>query len=186
VLRQHLPDPLPILENLDLLENNEVAEDEKEAMARNVESQPNETRITAGRLVFDELALVTRTRNVFDIIEGSDAEEPDGGGNDEDANDVFPHQLHRPARVSVGSEDDEGNDQNQRPKPTPLDEKHVEYVVLVRHVCFYGWEEIFANGGENDDGDVKADLDVSLDEDEFTTNVKEKHLNEFQVIRRGK
>jgi len=105
-------------------------------VARNIKSQPNETRITTGKFVFDEFTLVTRSSDVLDVVERSDAEEPDSGGDDGDANDVFPDNLHGATSVGVRSEHDERNHQQQSPKPTPFHEKHVEHIVLVGHVCF--------------------------------------------------
>jgi len=154
-------------------------------MAGNVKPQPDETRIAAGKLVFDELAFVARTRDVLDVIKCSDAEEPDGGGHDDDPGDVLPDQVHSPAGVSVGGEDDEGHNQRQRPQPTPLDEHHVENVVLICHVRSNWRQEILADGAEDDKGDIETDLDVSLDEDDFAADVKEEHLEELEVIGRG-
>ena len=44
-------------------------------------------------------------------------------------------------------------------------------------------QEIFAHGAENDESDVEANLDVGFDENDFTTNVKEQHLDKLGVIR---
>lgn len=51
VLRQHFPDSFPIFERFDFLRNDQVAEDEKETVTRDVETQPHATTIATSQFV---------------------------------------------------------------------------------------------------------------------------------------
>ena len=122
-------DLLPAKVRLALLVHHQVAEDQQEAVTRDIESSPQMTMTDAGVSPMI-LGHLTHPSLVLDSVEERGDGEPDQGGQGQPRHVVLD-DVHPAAAVGVAGEVDEVGQEQTSPEPAALDKPLIDQIVRV-------------------------------------------------------
>ena len=174
-------DPLPAQVGLALLYHHQVAEDQEEAVARDIKSFPIISTCQAG-LFSVVLGDITHPWLLLQQVEHAGEAEP-GPCRDAQPHQVVPDDVEPPAAVGVAGEIHERPNNEQSPEPAQLNKPLVQEIVWVcpeasgRRAWFVITDNTDHENTENIDTDSVGDIKAI---DNLPADVDKHHQNNLQ------